>query len=314
MWLIIIIAALIVDQAMGEPRRFHPLIGLGWWISTVEKGIYRIKQKESMALLAGFAGWSAVIIPIMVITLYVDRLFNGIWHGLLAVFVFYLAIGRKSLIEHAERVHRPMAAGDIVSARQQVAMLVSRDTHQLDTSEISRATCESVLENGSDALFAAIFWFAVAGIPGVVLYRVVNTLDAMWGYRSERYLYFGRVAARVDDAMNWIPARLTALSYALAGWHWQASKNTCRTALRCWREQGSHWKSPNAGPVMAAGAGALGVQLGGGGIYHGKSVESPVLGTGRPASIHDIRRVCTLLRNALLIWLAALFVIAWVLP
>ncbi|WP_445621750.1 adenosylcobinamide-phosphate synthase CbiB [Kushneria sp. Sum13] len=311
--LLTISLSLIVDQLLGEPCRFHPLVGLGQWVTAVEKWVYPQKKRHFKTLVAGFVGWFVVITPIMLATLWVDQIVEGFWHELLAVLILYLAIGRQSLIEHARRVYQPLLKDNLEAARQQVAMLVSRDTQQLDASEISRATCESVLENGSDALFAAIFWFAVAGVPGVVLYRVVNTLDAMWGYRSERYLYFGRIAARADDVMNWIPARLTAFSYALAGWHWQATRNTCGTAMRCWWKQGRSWKSPNAGPVMAAGAGALGIQLGGGGIYHGKRVESPLLGIGRPAAPLDIERACTLIWRALLIWLTALFIIAWIL-
>ncbi|WP_299258975.1 adenosylcobinamide-phosphate synthase CbiB [uncultured Kushneria sp.] len=311
MWIIISVS-LIVDQILGEPRRFHPLVGLGRWIKTVEKRLYPLNRQLPKILIAGFLGWLLVVTPILMAAIWLDCLVEGFWHGLLAIFTLYLAIGRKSLIEHARRVYQPLLKGDLDAARQQVAMLVSRDVDRLDASDISRATCESVLENGSDALFAAIFWFAVAGIPGVVLYRVINTLDAMWGYRNERYLYFGRVAARADDAMNWLPARLTALSYALAGWHWQASNNTCGTAMQCWWKQGRSWKSPNAGPVMAAGAGALGIQLGGGGIYHGQHIESPLLGVGRPAAPPDIERACTLIWKALLIWLTALFIIAWI--
>ena len=311
MWSVTVLSIL-VDQIWGEPRRFHPLVGLGWWISTVERHICNSGLSNTRVLIAGLFGWCLVVAPIMLTVIWFDRLLEGFWHGLLAVLTLYLSIGRKSLVEHAQRVYRPLLENDLDTARQQVSMLVSRDTRQLDASDISRATCESVLENGSDALFAAIFWFAVAGIPGVVLYRVVNTLDAMWGYRSERYLYFGRVAARVDDIMNWVPARLTALSYALAGWHWRTPKNTFGVAMRCWWQQGRGWKSPNAGPVMAAGAGALGVQLGGGGIYHGRHVASPVLGAGRSAEAVDIERACRLVLHALLIWLAVLFIVTWI--
>ncbi|MET0377713.1 MAG: regulatory signaling modulator protein AmpE, partial [Spongiibacteraceae bacterium] len=168
---------------------------------------------------------------------------------------------------------------------------------------VSKAAVETVLENGSDAIFASLFWFAVAGLPGVVLHRAANTLDAMWGYRNARFNEFGCAAARIDDVLNLIPARLTAIAYALSG--------QCANALRSWRAQASSWSSPNAGPVMAAGAGALGLQLGGAAMYHGAMENRPALGFGRSAQAADIQRALTLLDRSLLLWLLALCVMAF---
>ncbi len=164
----------------------------------------------------------------------------------------------------------------------------------MNKSQVARATVESVLENGNDAVFGALFWFALAGAPGVILYRLINTLDAMWGYRNARYRAFGKAAARLDDVMNYLPARLTALTYSLFG--------RLYPALKSWRLQASAWESPNAGPVMAAGAGSLGIQLGGDDYYHGQLKQRPILGQGKEADIIDIRRALRLLTPGYILW------------
>ena len=190
---------------------------------------------------------------------------------------------------------RALRSDDLDEARTRVGYLVSRQTSELDKTEVARAATESVLENGSDAVFAALFWFVVAGAPGVVLYRLSNTLDAMWGYRNERFERFGWAAAKIDDVLNYIPARLVALTYALLG--------KTRLALKCWRTQGPTWDSPNAGPVMAAGAGALGVELGGAAIYHGELHQRPPLGEGVPADADSIDRGWQLVQRGVWLWL-----------
>jgi len=151
-------------------------------------------------------------------------------------------------------------------------------------------------------VFSSLFWYLLAGLPGLVLHRLVNTLDAMWGYRTPRYLYFGRCAARLDDAMNWVPARLTALTYALLG-------NT-RLALQCWREQSKAWDSPNAGPVMAAGAGALGVTLGGPAPYAVGIKQRPVLGSGQGATAQTVEGAISLVQRGVMLWLLVLLALA----
>jgi adenosylcobinamide-phosphate synthase len=287
----------LLDQLCGEPRRFHPLVGFGWLAGQVENRVYGPSGLPPAARRRrGILAVVVLLAPALALALPVAQIpYAG---PLASVAGLYLALGARSLREHAEAVRQALEAGDLVEARQAVGRIVSRDTRQSDEPAIAAATVESVLENGCDAVFGALFWFVLGGLPGVVVYRLSNTLDAMWGYRNEHYRDFGWTAARLDDVLNYLPARLTAFSYALCG-HLPG-------ALCAWRRQGRRWKSPNAGPVMAAGAGALRVRLGGPAIYHGVRTRRPVLGFGRPAQTGDIARALRLVQRALLLWLAVL--------
>jgi adenosylcobinamide-phosphate synthase len=226
---------------------------------------------------------------------------------LLAGVVLYLAIGWHSLIEHAKAISIPLSQGDLISARTAVSRIVSRDTQALNEPEIAKAATESVLENGADALFSALFWFIIAGIPGVVIYRLSNTLDAMWGYKNSRFLHFGWAAARFDDLLNFIPARLTALAYTMCG----SINGQTKNAWQSWRQQAGTWKSPNAGPVMAAGAGAIGVELGGSAQYHGQNQERPTLGSGQQPNAQSIDDACDLVNHSLVVWLVIICLLAF---
>ncbi|WP_434517172.1 adenosylcobinamide-phosphate synthase CbiB [Dechloromonas sp. ARDL1] len=287
------LAAVVLDRLLGEPRRFHPLVGFGKLAGAVEKRFNRRSR------LTGIAAWALVVLPFVALAAVLRP------HAAFAVDValLYFALGARSLAEHAEAVARPLRAGRLDEARQRVGWMVSRDTTQLDESGVAKAGMESVLENGNDAIFGALFWFALLGGPGALLFRLANTLDAMWGYRTERFNRFGWAAARIDDLLNWIPARLTALTYALLG--------KTRQALACWRAQAPGWESPNAGPVMSAGAGSLGVLLGGAAIYHGQEEIRPPLGTGPAPVAADLDRAIALIRHSLWLWLAVFFVIGF---
>jgi adenosylcobinamide-phosphate synthase len=206
----------------------------------------------------------------------------------------YYCLGLQSLHEHARAVAAPLLAGDLDLAREKVGWIVSRDTQKMDEVQITRATIESVLENGNDAVFATLFWFFLLGAPGAVLLRTANTLDAMWGYKTRQYLHFGRFAAKLDDVLNWIPARLTAITFALLG-------NTQR-AFHCWKTQARFCSSPNGGPVMTAGAGSLQITLGGGAVYHGQWQEKIIMGEGEEPEAHDIERALQLVRNSAWLW------------
>lgn len=289
-----VFSALLLDACLGEPRRFHPLIGFGNLAKYIEQHLYADSRGQGLIALL------LVTVPFILFAACMSFLS---WHFILDALLLYLAIGWNSLGIHAQRVKLALLANNLNSARQQVGFIVSRDTSHLDHTGVTQGTIETVLENGNDAIFGAIFWFVVAGAPGAVTYRLVNTLDAMWGYRNDRYFHFGWSAARLDDVLNYIPARLTAFSYALCG--------NVRKALICWNTQGVLWKSPNAGPVMAAGAGSLGLLLGGPARYHGELESRPLLGMGRTPETQDIDQALRLIRRSLLLWLIAIGTGEW---
>ena len=295
---LMVIGACVLDQLLGEPARLHPLVGFGRLAGALEARLNGTSLSSRQRQWWGLLAWALLVLLPSAFISYLISAFGGPIQVVLGTIVLYLVIGGRSLQEHADWVRDDLSAGNLTDARMHVSWLVSRDTRQLDETGISKACVESVLENGNDALFAPIFWFCVLGPAGAVLYRLANTLDAMWGYRTDRYLDFGRAAAKLDDALNYLPARLTALSYALAG-------NT-QQALRCWKTQAAGWDSPNAGPVMAAGAGALDLRLGGAADYHGATEQRSALGIGTPPAAPDIERAQRLLRQSLWLWLGAI--------
>ncbi len=290
-------AALALDALCGEPRRLHPLVGFGAAAARLEERLLAPPgfAQRPAARLAGAGAVALLVAPPVALVAAAGASLAG---PAVDVVVLYCALGARSLAQHAAAVAAPLAAGDLAAARARVALIVSRDTADMDAADVSRAAVESVLENGSDAVFATLFWFAVAGGAGALAHRLVNTLDAMWGYRTERLGRFGWAAARLDDVLNWLPARLAALTYALLG--------RTRAALACWRDQAHAWYSPNAGPMMAAGAGALGVSLGGPARYHGAPKARPALGCGRAPDAADIERAVRLVRRGIVVWLVGL--------
>jgi len=291
-----IIAAVLLDGLLGEPKRWHPLVGFGWLANWIEHRLNRHTQPLT-ARMIGLLSWLLLLAPFVAISYFATQ---GILGWLADVFLLYFAIGARSLMQHAQQIYVPLSQHNLEEARHAISMIVSRDTSQLNETEIATATVESVLENGNDAIFGAIFWFMLLGGTGALLFRLANTLDAMWGYRTLRFNYFGWAAARLDDLLNLIPARLTALSYALCG-------NT-RSAIKCWATQARTWYSPNAGPVMAAGAGALQVKLGGTAIYHGTTKQRPTLGMGKLANASHILSVISLVKRSILLWCAVITV------
>jgi len=290
------LAAVLLDWLLGEPRRLHPLIGFGRLTDRVEHGLYGSAGGTPRA--RKIRGAFAMVLLLLPFTATAAALAAPPYAGVVfSLFMLYFAIGHKSLHDHARPVAIALLNNNDDEARRLVGRMVSRDSAALD---ITGAATESVLENGNDGVFGALFWFVIAGGAGAVLYRLANTLDAMWGYRNDRYRDFGWAAARLDDVLNYLPARLTALTYALLGKTWQA--------LVCWRTQAPAWDSPNAGPVMAAGAGALGISIGGPARYLGEWHKRPILGVGAASMTNDIERALRLVRHSVWLWLGLLVV------
>lgn len=315
--LIVLLCALLLDYFFGEPKKYHPLVGFGRFAVYLEERLnedlldkkvgFNADKKPQTTQQNRINGLIAVLVCLVPAWWFTWLIISdGLLGMLLEIIILYLALGLNSLKQHAQQVLRPLQSNQLDQARHALAMIVSRDTQQMDEEGICRATTESVLENGSDAVFATIFWFLVAGAPGVVVYRLTNTLDAMWGYKTERYNNFGFFVARFDDLLNFIPARLTALSYALMG-NW-------KNAMKCSSKQGILWESPNAGVVMAAGAGALDVQLGGADQYDGEVKQRPDLGCGQKAETQTIHLACELVDHAVILWVVVVALIcvpAW---
>ena len=292
---------MVLDALLGEVRFAHPLVGFGRYANWLEGKLNR----GSARLFRGLLAWMSAVVPLVALA---TALLYGAGKTLpLLVFtlhavLLYFCLGLRSLRDHFLPIAEALQRDDLATARSLTRRIVSRDTAHADAQDLSKATVESLLENGNDAVFGTLFWFLVAGGPGALLFRLANTLDAMWGYRNARFLFFGRIAARVDDGLNWIPARLTACTYLLLG--------DSRTAWRCWRAQAPSWSSPNAGPVMAAGAGALQLALGGAATYEGVLEIRPLLGSGCAPGCDDIRRAWWLVSRSAAVWCCVMLVAA----
>jgi adenosylcobinamide-phosphate synthase len=261
------------DRVLGDPARFHPVAGFGRLAAAVEARTYADTEAAGVlhtAVLVGGAVLLGRALP--------ER-------TLVVAACTWAVLGGRSLAREAEAVHAHLRRGDLPAAREQVTHLVGRDPSDLDAAEIARATLESVAENTSDAVVAPLLWGAAAGPAGLLGYRAVNTLDAMVGHRSPRYTRFGWASARLDDVANLVPARVSALLAATAD---------PVPALRAWRRDAHRHPSPNAGPVEAAFAGALGVRLGGRNRYGDDVQDRGFLGAGRSPVPADIARAARL--------------------
>jgi adenosylcobinamide-phosphate synthase len=279
----------LADALLGDPRRAHPVAGFGRAAAAVEARCYADRRSSGAVHVALLAGGAAGL-GMLVERATARRPFA---RAALTGLATWAVLGGSSLAGHGAGLARELGSGDLAAARARLPSLCGRDPAALDAAGMARAGTESMAENTSDAVVAPLLWGAVAGVPGLLGYRAVNTLDAMVGYRSPRYRRFGWAAARLDDLVNLVPARTAALLFAGLA---PAVGGSPRAALRAWRRDGGTHPSPNAGPVEAAAAGALGVTLGGRTVYPHGVEERPRLGAGPAPGPADLVRAARLSR------------------
>ena len=309
--------ALVLEYFVGYPQFIqramgHPVEWIGKLIAYLDEGLNDPDTEDADQRNHGIFAIVALCIAVAIPTFLVEKLLLSLHYGWIFNILLATAfIAQKSLRDHVADVARTLPQS-IISARSEVAKIVGRNPTNLDESGIAKAALESLAENTADGITAPIFWFAVAGLPGIVVYKAINTADSMIGHKSEKYLHFGWAAAKLDDLVNLPASRLTGLLFAGAAWF--KSKSRAQAALTSmWRDANKH-QSPNAGWPEAAMAGALDLKFGGPREYDGETVELAYMGEGRSQlTAADIDKGLELYDRALLILLAVAVVLAMIL-
>lgn len=287
-----------LDLLIGDPHfLYHPVRLIGWMITKTEGLIRRFCREKEEKLLAGgvflvlFVSGGTVFLSWGLLKLFSH--FSETAGFFLAVIFCWQLLAVKSLRVESMKVYRELEKGDLAGARQAVSMIVGRDTEHLSKEQVAKAAVETVAENTSDGVIAPLFYMAIGGPVLGFFYKAVNTMDSMVGYKNERYLYFGRAAARLDDLLNYIPARLSAwlmvFASFLLGMDW-------KNAVKIYRRDRYNHASPNSAHTEAVCAGALGLKLAGDAWYFGKLCKKKTIGDEtRSTEPEDIRRSCRLL-------------------
>ncbi len=293
-------AALILDAVLGDPARpTHPVVLIGKLIHRFDQMLNRPACREWQARLAGMLLVGTVLLLVSFVSLgllWISWQISPWLAFAVSVWGIYTSVAPRELARAAEAVRRPLletGAAGLVEARERVGQIVGRETSRMDEQEVIRATVETVAENALDALVAPVVYGLLFGMPGALAYRAINTMDSMLGYKNERYQHFGWAAARLDDLVNWLPARLTGCLLLVAGFF---RRLEFKEGWLTWKRDASAHPSPNSGIPEAVVAGLLGVRLGGINWYHGRPVERAYLGKGqRPIETEDIVRAQRLL-------------------
>ncbi len=301
-------AAYLLDQALGDPEWLpHPVRLIGLATTHGEDALRRPEQTKAVELVSGAMLTFTIVAASYYLTAKILRHAHRISEPLgdtIEALLGWTCLAARSLQQEATSVTDALESGEIALARTRLARIVGRDTQHLDEQEISRAVIETLAESASDGIMAPLFYMAIGGVPLAIAYKAVNTLDSMIGHADERYFYFGKVAARLDDAANYLPSRITALAIVAASN--LLPEGDPHAAWQTWRRDGAKHKSPNAGQPESAIAGALHVQLGGDNTYAGERVRGQQMGQEFPtANLSQTKRAIRLVGVVSLLGLAA---------
>ena len=299
--LLSVLLGFLIDCVIGDPAwLLHPVVLIGKLISLSEKGLRRVFPKTDRgAFQAGLA--MAILVPILSAGVSFGILFGlyllSPWaYFAMSSIMCWQCFAAKCLAKEAQKVVKALETDGLEAGRKQVSMLVGRDTDELSEEQVLKATVETVAENASDGVIAPMLFMLLFGAVGGFFYKAINTMDSMVGYKNDRYLYFGRAAAKLDDAANFIPARLSALAMIAAA---PVLKLDGRNAFRIWKRDRRKHASPNSAQTESVAAGALHIELAGPASYFGKRVEKPTLGDDdRPIERTDVRRTSGLMYGA----------------
>jgi adenosylcobinamide-phosphate synthase len=281
----IVAAASLLDWAAGDPEWFpHPVRLIGRVTQLVERLIRRANQSDQEQLVAGAVLTAGVVAATYLSTAQVIAWARRLGCGqTIEILLAWTCVASRNLVDESSAVLGAIDQPDL--ARKRLARIVGRDTHSLSDTEMYRALIETLAESGCDGIVAPLTYLAIGGVPCAMAYKAINTLDSTIGHADQRYFYFGKAAARLDDLANYIPARLTALAIVIA-----AGRDS-PSALRIWKRDGDKHKSPNAGQPESAMAGTLRVRLGGVNIYDGERISAPVMGAEfEPPELHHAKR------------------------
>lgn len=270
--MIVAVVAFLLDALIGDPRsKFHPVVLIGKLISLLEKFLRRDSDSQIRQVVKGGVLVYAVVIASLVVGFVIENLSRQVPNLAAQIFIQALAlsfmISPRTLGDAAREIYWLLESDNLPRAREKVGWIVGRDTANLNEAEVTRAAVETVSENTVDGIISPLFYFAIGGLPLAIFYRAVNTMDSMLGYKNEKYFFFGRIAARLDDVANWLPARLTAVLFigtaVILRLDW-------RNAFKMMRRDASKHPSPNGGYAEATVAGALNIRLGGMNYYFGQ--------------------------------------------